>query len=252
MRRGTHDFSCSTSTSPARTGASRAGGTTALPDRDRPSVVDRLEAGLTGFDDDEARDVGRVAAGHEPARRRDGAGRPGPTSGRSCAQGPAHATTVAVPSGPPTSRAGSADASPRPETVTGDPSRSSSATGSRGSKTRAGTGPGTAPGQVGCSGPRSSPRGSPHGTQRTRSAGVRPPHGTTATTASGPWAAWSRVITRSARSPAAASPPQKPSCRPVAGMSWSGRSRTTVSPAVASSSAWSGRSAIRRAASARG
>ena len=83
---------------------------------------------------------------------------------------------------------------------------------------------------------RAGSRGSPHGTQRTRSAGVRPPCGTAVTTAGWPSIPWTRASTRSARSVAAASPPQIPSCRPAAGATSSGTSRSRINPAVARSS----------------
>ena len=141
------------------------------------------------------------------------------------------------------STAGAADASPRPETRTGAPPASSSSAMTGSGWTRAGGGPGIAPGHGAAPVPSASLWGSPHGTQRTRSLGARPPPTTAVATASCPSMAWRRARTRSARSSAAASPPQNPSCRHRAGTTRSGARRSSTKPLITWSrvSIWSSR-----------
>ena len=69
-----------------------------------------------------------------------------------------------------------------------------------------------------------------NGTRRTMSAGVRPPRCSGIVTAALPNIPCTRVNARSARSSASVSPPQNPCCRPRAGITSSGASRSRLTP----------------------
>ena len=197
------------------------------------SVVETGDGPVAGLEDDEAGDA--VVGHHLEAGAAPGGRRVPPALLHR--PRPAHAVMARDrPAGPITSRAGDADNPPRPLTRTGSP-RSSSTLAAIGSGDGGRRGAGRCPGQGGV--PSSTPaerstvRSTAAAGMRTIcSPGRRPPRHSGTVTASGPSRPSMRARARMARSSAPASPPQKPSWRPVAGTTSSGARRSSVMPEV--------------------
>ena len=184
-------------------------------------VVDRFDRGTAAAHGDQAGDLVDVVA-HHRLPEHSAAATAASHQRRSCAHGPAHATSAPPPRGArrtarPRARQRVAPARDRDRRAVGVEQLG----GHRRLKHACGAGPGTPPGhgasgrgrRVDGLGARLAPR---HPAAPAR-AGVRPPAGTAVATASMPSIPCTRASARPARSPAAGSPPQNPSCRPTAG-----------------------------------